>query len=430
MPKAIVVQNLSKSYRRYHADRPTTFKGALLRGLRGLRRMAPAERFWALRDVSFSVAPGRMVGVIGPNGAGKSTLLRLIGGVGRPDQGNVEAHGRIGALLDLGAGLHPDLTGRENVFVNGVIAGLTRHEVAGRFDEIVDFAELETFIDNPLRTYSTGMQMRLGFAVAVHTDPEILLIDEILAVGDLAFQRKCLDRIAQFKVEGRTIILVSHDTNSIQRLCDEALWLRRGKLVAYGPADVVAGQYVAEMSAETRRRTPATRPVVRTPMGAELRVNENRFGSMEMEIVAVRLLAPAGFPVTELDSGDPLRVEIEYLAPDPIPEPIFGITVSREDGLVCYDTSTEASGTHLTTVHGPGQITFHIDRLDLIGEQYYVDVGIYERGWTYAYDYHWHVYPLIVHPTGGEKGILRPPHRWEMEDVSVRHASLPTFEVS
>jgi lipopolysaccharide transport system ATP-binding protein len=265
--------------------------------------------------------------------------------------------------------------------------------------------------------------------VAVHTDPEILLIDEILAVGDLAFQRKCLDRIVQFKDEGCAIILVSHDANSIQQLCDEALWLRRGKLVAYGPADVVAGQYVEEMSAETRRRTPATHPVMRTPAGAELRVNENRFGSMEMEIVAVRLLDPAGLPVTELDSGDPLRVEIEYLAPDPISAPIFCVTISREDGLVCYETSTEGSGTHLPTVHGPGQIFFQIERLDLIGEQYYVDIGVYEREWAYAYDYHWHVYPLIIRLTRGEKGIVRPPHRWEVGDVSVRHASLPTFEV-
>ncbi len=420
MPEAIIVQNLSKSFRRYHADRPTALKEALLRGLHGLRRMAPAERFWALRDVSFSVAPGRMIGVMGPNGAGKSTLLRLIGGVGRPDEGQVTVQGRIGALLDLGAGFHPDLTGRENVFVNGVIAGLTRHEVAQRFDAIVDFAELGAFIDNPLRTYSTGMQMRLGFAVAVHMDPEILLIDEILAVGDLAFQRKCLDRIAQFKDEGCTIILVSHDANSIQQLCDEALWLRRGKLVAYGPADVVAGQYVEEMSAETRRRTPATHPVMRTPAGAELRVNENRFGSMEVEIVAVRLLDPAGFPVTELDSGDALHIEIKYLAPSPIPRPIFGVTISREDGLVCYDTSTDLAGHRLPTVHGSGQITFQIERLDLNGGQYYVDVGVYEREWAYAYDYHWHVYPLTVRPTGGEKGILHPPHRWEFGDVSVR----------
>jgi lipopolysaccharide transport system ATP-binding protein len=428
MPDAIVVQNLSKSFRHYHADQPNTLKEALLSGLHGLRRTAPSERFWALRDVSFSVFPGRMVGVIGPNGAGKSTLLRLIGGVGRADQGSIEVQGRIGALLDLGAGFHPDLTGRENVFINGVISGLTRREVTRRFDSIVAFAELEAFIDNPLRTYSTGMQMRLGFAVAAHTDPEILLIDEILAVGDLAFQRKCLDRIAQFKEEGCTIVLVSHDANSIQRLCDKALWLRRGKLVAYGPADVVAGQYVAEMSAETRRRTPAIQPVVRTPSGAKLRVNENRFGSMEMEIVAVRLLDPVGSPVTELDSGDPLHIEIEYLAPNPIPEPVFGVTISREDGLVCYDTSTDGTGHHLPTIHGPGQITFQIERLDLIGEQYYVDVGVYERDWAYAYDYHWHVYPLVVRPTRGEKGILRPPHRWEVGDVSVRHASLPTLE--
>ena len=413
MPDAIVVQDLSKSFRRYDTDRPRTLKEAFLHGLGSLRRLAPKEPFWALRDVSFSVAPGRMVGVIGPNGAGKSTLLRLVGGVGRPDEGEVTAHGRIGALLDLGVGFHPDLTGRENVFVNGVIAGLTRNKVARRFDSIVEFAELEPFIDSPLRTYSTGMQMRLGFAVAVHTDPEILLIDEILAVGDLAFQRKCLDRIAQFKAAGCTILLVSHDANAIQQLCDETLWLRRGQLVAYGPADVVTSQYVAEMSAETRRRTPTTRPALRTPAGTELRVNENRFGSLEMEIVAARLLDPAGLPVTELDSGDPLRVEIEYRAPEPIQAPIFGVTISQEDGFICYDTSTATTGISLPAIHGPGCITFQIDRLDLIGGQYYVDVGTYEREWAYAYDYHWHVYPLLVHSTGGEKGVLHPPHRWE-----------------
>jgi lipopolysaccharide transport system ATP-binding protein len=422
MPDAIIVQNLSKSFRRYDADRPRTLKEAFLRGLGGLRRIAAQEPFWALRDVSFSIAPGRMIGVIGPNGAGKSTLLRLIGGVGRPDEGQVAVHGRIGALLDLGVGFHPDLTGRENVFINGVIAGLTRNEVAHRFDSIVEFAELEPFIDNPLRTYSTGMQMRLGFAVAAHTDPEILLIDEILAVGDLAFQHKCLDRIAQFKADGCTIVLVSHDANSIQQLCDEALWLRRGQLVAYGPADVVASQYVAEMSAETQRRTPTTQPAVRTPTGAELRVNENRFGSLEMEIVSVRLLGLGDLAVTALNSGDPLRVEIEYQAPMPISNPIFGVTISREDGFICYDTSTAATGISLPTVQGPGCIAFQMERLDLIGGQYYVDVGVYESDWAYAYDYHWHVYPLLVHATGNEKGVLRPPHRWELTDVPVHYA--------
>jgi lipopolysaccharide transport system ATP-binding protein len=420
MTDAITVRNLSRRFRRYHADRPNTLKEALLRGL---RRLGPAEYFWALRDISFNIAPGRMLGVIGPNGAGKSTLLRLVGGVGRPDMGSVAVNGRISALLDLGAGFHPDLTGRENVYINGVIAGLTRKEVTRRFDSIVDFAELERFIDSPLRTYSTGMQMRLGFAVAAHTDPEILLIDEILAVGDLAFQRKCLDRIAQFRELGCTIVLVSHDASSIQKLCDEALWLRQGQLVAYGPADVVVNQYVAEMSAETQRRTPKARPVIRTSAGTELRVNENRFGSLEMEIVSVNLLDAMGTPVKELNSGDPLRIAIAYRAPDPIPEPIFGITISREDGTICYDTSTAAAGLHTPTIHGPGQITFEIDRLDLIGEQYYVDVGVYEREWAYAYDYHWHVYPLLIRATRGEKGILRPPHRWQVETMPAHHSN-------
>ena len=416
MTDAIVVQGLGKRFRRYHADRPTTLKEAILRGL----RLTKPDEFWALRGISFGVAPARMVGVIGLNGAGKSTLLRLIGGVGRPDEGRAIARGRIGALLDLGTGFHPDLTGRENVFVNGVIAGLTRAEVTQRFDSIVDFAELEPFIDNPLRTYSTGMYMRLGFAIAAHIEPDILLIDEVLAVGDLAFQRKCLDRIARFKADGCTIVLVSHDADLVKRMCDEALWLHRGRLVAHGPADVVTGQYLAEIAAETRRRTPQAQPVARTPAGAELRINENRFGSMEIEIVSVRLLDPAGQPVSELGSGDPLHIELEYRAPQPIARPIFGITISREDGLICYDTSTHTAGLHLATVQGPGRISFYLERLDLIGGQYYVDVGVYERDWAYAYDYHWHAYPLIIQPTGGDKGIVRPPQRWEVGDGWVK----------
>lgn len=424
---AINVQGLSKWFRRYHADRPATLKEAIVRGLRGMK---PAEQFWALRDVSFSVAPGRMVGVIGPNGAGKSTLLRLLGHVGRPDQGKVEVHGRIGALLDLGAGFHPDLTGRENVFISGVISGLNRREVEHHFDSIVAFAELEAFIDNPLRTYSTGMQMRLAFAIAAHIQPEILLIDEVLAVGDISFQRKCLERITQFKEEGCTIILVSHDASSIRQLCDEVLWLREGQLVAYGPAEVVVDQYVAEMTAETRRRTPVSQPVQYTAAGAELQINKNRFGSLEMEIVNVQLLDSLGLPVTELEAGQSLQVEIGYTAPQSVAAPIFSVTLSREDGFVCYDTSTAAAGLTLPDIQGRGQVTLHLDRLDLIGGQYFVDIGVYERDWAYAYDYHWHVYPLLIHSTGSDKGILRPPHRWEIGRPLLLQASLPALEIA
>jgi lipopolysaccharide transport system ATP-binding protein len=243
MASAIIVQGLGRQFRRYHLDRPWTLQEAVQRGL---RRMAPVERFWALREVSFTVAPGRALGVVGPNGAGKSTLLRLLGGVGRPDEGTIEVHGRLGALLELGAGFHPDLTGRENLFINGLISGLTRSEVATRLELIVAFAELQDFIDNPLRTYSSGMQMRLAFAVAIHTDPEVFLIDEVLSVGDLSFQRKCLERIAELKCEGCTMVLVSHNPTMIRDFCDEAIWLRGGRLVAHGAPDVVVGQYVAD----------------------------------------------------------------------------------------------------------------------------------------------------------------------------------------
>jgi lipopolysaccharide transport system ATP-binding protein len=425
MPDAIIVQGLAKQFRRYQADRPRTLKEAFIRGFRGGK---PIEHFWALRDVNFSVSSGCMLGVIGANGAGKSTLLRLIGGVGRPDKGSVQVHGRIGALLDLGVGFHPELSGRENVFISGVIAGLTRREVAQRFESIVAFAELQRFIESPLRTYSTGMQMRLAFAVAVHTAPEILLIDEVLAVGDASFQRKCLQRIAQFKAEGCAIILVSHDTTLIQQLCDEVLWLRAGRIVAQGNSEMVVGQYLDELSAETRRRTPMDWPTLQTRMGTELRVNESRFGSLELEITDVRLLEPAGVLATELESGDPLRVEIDYVSPQPVQAPIFGVTISREDGLICCDTSTSAAGLILPTIHGRGQITLHLERLDLEGGQYYVDVGVYEAGWGYAYDYHWHVYPLLIHASGGHHGVLRPPHRWAIGDPPAFEGSLPALK--
>lgn len=247
MSDAIIARGVGKQFRRYHRDRPKTLKEVFIRGL---HRMKPIEQFWALRDVTLTVPPGRMLGIVGGNGSGKSTLLRLVGGAMRPNEGSVEIEGRVGALIDLGAGFHGDLTGRENTFVNGVIAGLTRSEVASRFESIVDFAELEEFIDSPLSTYSTGMQMRLGFAVAVHTQPDVLLIDEALSVGDLSFQRKCLERISRFKAQGAAIVLVSHEPKLVQEMCDQVLWLHKGRLVACGEPDVVVGEYVAFMSGD------------------------------------------------------------------------------------------------------------------------------------------------------------------------------------
>ncbi|MBA2411100.1 MAG: ABC transporter ATP-binding protein [Gammaproteobacteria bacterium] len=249
MRGTIIVQRLGKRFAHYHPDRPSKFKHLLGRGRRKVR---PVQHFWGLRNINFTAGAGRMVGVIGANGAGKSTLLRLVGGVGRPDEGRIQTYGRIGALLDLGAGSHPDLSGRDNVFVTGVIGGLSRREVARRFDSIVAFAELEDFMDDPLRTYSSGMQLRLAFAVAVHIEPDILLIDEVLSVGDLAFQRKCVERISEFKQSGCTILLISHDIAQVEQLCDEVIWLQHGHLAAHGNPKAVVEQYKSAMAPESQ----------------------------------------------------------------------------------------------------------------------------------------------------------------------------------
>ena len=408
MRDAIIVQDLGKRFSRYHSEKPVTIMEA---ALKGLRRLTPVDEFWALRNISFTVKSGEMVGVIGHNGAGKSTLLQLLGGVTQPSEGHVRVHGRIGALLDLGASFHGDLTGRENVLTSAIVAGLRRREVARRFDQIVAFAELEQFIDNPVRTYSTGMMMRLAFSVAVHTNPQSLLIDEFLSVGDVAFQAKCINRIKELKAQGCAIVFISHDAGQVQNLCDRALWLRQGQVVAYGEPEVVAGQYIAEMRSETQRRTP-TRPPKLTDSGIELRVNENRFGSLEAEITDVRLL-----PASDLESGDSLSIEIHFQSEKSIESPIISVTISREDGQACFDISTETLGRSLPCLCGQDQITLHLDRLDLVGGGYFVDVGIYEQNWAYAYDYHWHAYPLSIRSSIKQKGILSSPHRWRLSQA-------------
>lgn len=415
MIDSIIVEDLSKRFRRYSADRPWTLQEAVLRGFRGLKVV---DYFWALKDITFSVPAGKMIGLVGRNGAGKSTLLRLVGGVGQPTQGRIHTNGRISSLIDLGVGFHPELTGRENIFITGVISGLTRQAVAQRFDQIVAFSELEDFIDSPFRTYSSGMRMRLAFSVAIHTDPEILLIDEVLAVGDIAFQQKCLDRIEAFKRDGCAILLVSHDTSLIEKLCDEALWLNESRIMAHGPATMVVQQYVQELKIETQRRTPSSWKAFKLGEGPELRVNENRFGSLEMEIRNVQLLDAEGHPVINLRSGDSLSVQFDYYNPKGIDAPIFGVSINHADGLTYYDVNSVSAGLNLANMQGEGKVTLFIDRLDLNGGTYFIDVGAYKNDWSYAYDYHWHVYSFTIEPERIEKGFLRPPHHWGIDKLT------------
>lgn len=426
---AIVVTNVSKSFSRYHPDRPWTLQETLARGF---RRLKPLERLWGLRGVSFTVARGRTVGIVGANGSGKSTLLRLIAGIGRPDSGRLDVHGRIGALLDLAAGFHPDLSGRDNAIMSGILSGLTRREVLDRLDAILAFAEVEAFVDHPIRTYSTGMQMRLAFSSAVHAEPDILLIDEVLSVGDIKFQRKCLERIAHFKSLGCSILLVSHEAAVVEDLCDEAIWLNQGRLVAQGRAIDIVRQYTEYMGGKPTIRqadassldaaalsegaAPDSAPpvTVRNQRGTETILDAQRFGSQELSIAAARLVDDKDDPVAELRSGQPLRIVIEYRAVQRLVSPLFRIRIIREDGTVCCDISSEMSPLSLIAIEGRGEASILLERVDLTNGRYLVDVSCYAPQWAYAYDYRAAVCRFSVHGGGDSEALLNAPHRWDI----------------
>src|SRR6478752_6629911 len=317
---AIEVLHASKIYRRFDRRRQfATLKSALLsRSL--VRDLRPEDTFAAVQDVSFTVPKGRTLGVIGRNGSGKSTVLKLVAGITKPTTGTVKVDGRISALIELGAGFHPEISGRENVFINGIMLGLTKKEITRRFDEIVEFAELEAFIDAPVKTYSSGMYMRLGFAVAIHVDPDVLLVDEVLAVGDEGFTHKCLDKFAEFKRRGRTILLVTHSLGLVERFCDEALWLDAGRITGSGDPKRIVGAYLTDIeqreeqelaSGDAKARESASAAVVSpdepasavlpdnpvetaTGPGDMFRATEGRWGSREVEITDVTLSGPDG----------------------------------------------------------------------------------------------------------------------------------------
>ncbi len=397
----IAADNLGKRFA-HRGPRPA----GSWRRLLAARGPAP-EPFWALREVSFQVRAGEMLGVIGPNGAGKSTLLSLLGGLSDPTTGRAVVHGRLGALLELGGGFADDLSGRENAILAGVVAGLTRGEVRACLDEIVDFAGIREFFDDPVRTYSTGMRMRLAFAVAVHTDPDVLLVDEFLAVGDISFQAKCRQRIADLRAGGCAVVLVSHGMGDVRETCDRVLWLRDGRIAALDTPEVVTDRYEAEMHERTLQRTP-DRSRLELPDGRRVGADAHRIGSLEMEIADVRFRSGAA-----LRSGASLLVELVYRSRETVIGPIFGISITREDGTICVDTNTESARVSTERLPPEGIVRFSIPRLELGAGRYFVNAGIFDPTWSHAYDYHWHVHPLVVHGAEEHKGIHAPPCRWE-----------------
>lgn len=404
MTASIRVDHVTKTFR--HPGGAVSIKDALVgRRMRGSRR----PRLVALDDVTLEAEHGRTLGLIGPNGAGKSTLLRLIGGVGRPDRGTIAVDGRLSALLEIGTGFHPDLTGREATVLAGVIAGLSKRDVRRRLDEIVAFAGLAAFIDDPLRVYSSGMQARLAFAIAVHTEPDIVLVDEVLAVGDRSFQRRCLDRLREFQRDGATVVLVSHDEGLVTDLCDRVAWLQGGRVLADGaPSDVVAG-YLDVVRRETEAAT-VDGPSRRLPNGASLVPGVTRFGSLAGTIENVRVLDRWQARTDSVHPGDPLTVEVDVRLPGDAPRGELAVRIVRvADGLVCVDSAT--------SLDRPCVARLVVDRLDLTPGTYDVAVGLYAAGWSPTWDLHQGVYALRVTGAPAGAAVIAPPCVWEQDSA-------------
>ena len=439
---AIELRNVTKIYRKYGGRPFATLKSALLqRSL--LRDLNPKETFAALEDVSLTVTSGQTYGIIGRNGSGKSTALKVMAGITKATSGEVHVEGRISALIELGAGFHPEISGRENVFINGIMLGLTRREVAQRFDKIVEFAELENFIDAPVKTYSSGMYMRLGFAVAIHVDPGVLLVDEVLAVGDEGFTHKCLDKFAEFRRAGKTILLVTHALGVVGRFCDAALWLDGGRVRAHGDPRRVIDAYLAavekseaqELATTTARAVAAVsqpapeseglpepslpgvvaEPVAEGPDAGPppdmFQAAEGRWGSREIEISEVALLDREGRPSFVFHSGDPMTIRLTLVARAPEIDFVFGVSLFDAEGVCCYGTNTSIEEMEPESIEGDGEARFEIDNLDLVSGTYKIDVAVHSRK-GHSYDYHRQLYTFRVKSRVADVGIYRPRHCW------------------
>ena len=376
------------------------------------RRRTAATEIWALRDVSLRAEPGEAIGLVGRNGSGKTTLLKLVSGIFKPTSGRIETGGRIGSLLELGAGFHPDFTGRENVYLNGSIHGLSRARIREVMDEIIAFAELERAIDLPVRTYSSGMYMRLGFSVAVHIQADVLLLDEVFAVGDEDFQRKCFGKIREFKLRGGTIVFVSHDAQAVERLCDRAVLLRRGSVVFDGETREAIAQYRRLLAGD---RSPD-----------ELASGLREWGTGEARILSARLLDADGDERRQFRAGEPAVVELTVTSDEAIAAPHVSLELRDDNGVVLGGVSQPTAALGWGTGAGERRLRFEIDRLPLADGLFHLRcalVGGDGGRLLHSYD---DAVRFLVFPAGGETGALLLEGRWTMQEIgdasTIRHA--------
>ena len=393
---AVVAEDVSKRFRLYH-ERNQSLKAALMR-----KRRAVVEEFWALKDVSLEVPEGTTFGIIGENGSGKSTLMKCMAKILRPDSGRVAVTGKVSALLELGAGFHPELSGRENVYLNGSILGISQKEITRRFDGIVEFAGLGQFIDQPVKNYSSGMYVRLGFSVAINVDPDVLLVDEVLAVGDEAFQRKCGEKFAELRKAGKTIVLVSHGMVVVHNLCDKVAWLDHGQVKMLDSARRVVDEYTGTVQVD-RKADGET---------------GSRWGSGEGRIEAVELLDATGAPATLTRTGDVVTVRLHYELDEPIDSPVFGVAIQTLDGTHVSGPDSRDAPSVPDRLAGRGHIDLRIDRLLLVPGTYDLSAALYDHTVQHPYDVRRHILRFQVEPgTPRESfGVVSLGGHWELGD--------------
>ncbi len=415
-PDAIRVEGLTKLYRRAApGDQLRTLKSALLEGslVSGLRR---EEVIVALEDVSFTVARGEAFSVVGGNGSGKSTLLKLVAGILRPTAGTISVDGRVAALIELGAGFHPEISGRENVYINGAILGLPRREIDRRYDAIVEFSGLADFMEEPVKNYSSGMYVRLGFAVAVHTDPDVLLVDEVLAVGDEAFAHRCLRRIEEHLAAGRTLLFVSHSLDLVGEVCDRVLWLDGGRARLLGDPRRVVDAYRQAVAEEEGRVHLAEKEQREgeAAAGVDAAGEVLRWGSGEVEITGLRLLAgPDREERYHLATGEPAAFEIAARAARPLDDFVFGIAISTPRGVECWGANTDLAGLRPGSFEGEATVRLVAPALRLAPGEYEVDAAVHAKDGA-PYDYRRRALSFTVTSAERGVGVYFPEHRWEV----------------
>lgn len=396
---SVEVKDVSKMFRLYH-EKNQYLKTTVLR-----RHRSRFDEFWALRGVSIDITTGETFGIIGSNGSGKSTLLKCLAGILSPDGGTVSINGRMSALLELGAGFHPDLSGRENVYLNGAILGMSRSEVNSKFDDIVEFAGLGTFIDTPVKNYSSGMVVRLGFAVAINVDPEVLIVDEVLAVGDLSFQQKCLERINDMRSEGRTVVIVSHGLNEVSQLCDSVAWISDGRVVETGPAAAVVDRYTNHVRGAVSREN--------APSGA-------RWGSGEVKFRNIMLLDPDAVPRTRFRTYGPLYLRCVLETSRPIPGLSVQVRISQMNGAELWSSSTHRMGWEIPAFEDEITFQLNVPDLNLLEGTYDISAAITDPTETHVFDQWERGLRFDVnqdhHVEHGQFGLLNRGAHWSFVD--------------